>query len=236
MFFNLKGQSNAKQSQRLTTPSLTKIGIDKAIYSNGFKKALSEIKHGNSFLLNLTFPSPIELNGDLEDVFFHAKSPYKLLWKDRFTCFSPECFIRIQNDHIYTYPMKGTISADLPNEREILMHNQKEIREHNTIVDLMRNDLSRIAKQVTVTQFRYIEKITTNQGELLQSSSEIRGRLPSCWHKNLGTMLFDLLPAGSVSGAPKDKTTAIIRQAELGERGYYCGFLGFLREKISTVV
>ena len=122
--------------------------------------------------------------------------------------------------------MKGTIDASIPNASERLRENQKEQLEHNTIVDLIRNDLSQIAKNVQVKQFRYVETISTTQGKLLQTSSEIRGTLPPNWKENGGDLLLKLLPAGSITGAPKLKTTALIKEVEQRPRGYYTGVFG----------
>ncbi|HUN04525.1 MAG TPA: chorismate-binding protein, partial [Niabella sp.] len=63
-------------------------------------------------------------------------------------------------------------------------------------------------------------------GEILQTSSEISGKLPANWQYNLGEILLKLLPAGSVSGAPKQRTVEIIRNTEAMTRGYYCGVFG----------
>ena len=68
--------------------------------------------------------------------------------------------------------------------------------------------------RVQVKRFRYVEKIHTSQGEILQTSSEISGQLPDGWQNELGTLLFKLLPAGTISGAPKAATQKLIRQAE----------------------
>jgi para-aminobenzoate synthetase component 1 len=122
--------------------------------------------------------------------------------------------------------MKGTIDASIPNAEEKILLNHKEIAEHNTMIDLIRNDLSRIAKQVKVTRYRYIEKIIANNIELLQVSSAISGVLPENYKSNLGNILFSLLPAGSISGAPKEKTIEIIKEAEQIPRGYYTGVCG----------
>lgn len=227
IFFDIKGQTNALNFPEEAPPQLLeKKGIPFEEYRPAFEKVHREINHGNSFLLNLTFPSKIRLKGSLKTVFLHAKAPYKMYWENRFTCFSPECFVRIEDDFIFTYPMKGTIDATLPNAKEKLLSNTKEEREHHTIVDLMRNDLSQIAREVSVTKFRFLEKVSTNEGPLYQTSSEIRGKLPNDWRSSLGEMLFQLLPAGSVSGAPKDKTTSIIRAAEKDKRGFYTGIFG----------
>ena len=67
----------------------------------------------------------------------------------------------------------------------------------------------------------------TNRGDILQTSSEIQGVLPADFYPQLGTLLFRLLPAGSITGAPKKKTTEIIQQAETYERGFYTGIMGY---------
>ena len=79
---------------------------------------------------------------------------------------------------------------------------------------------------MSVTRFRYIEELRTSTKNLLQVSSEITGELPPDYRSNLGTILVKLLPAGSVSGAPKARTLEIIREAEGKERGYYTGVFG----------
>jgi para-aminobenzoate synthetase component 1 len=122
--------------------------------------------------------------------------------------------------------MKGTIDAGIPNATEKILNDQKELAEHVTIVDLIRNDLSSVTKNVEVTRFRYIDELITNDKKLLQVSSEIMGDVPEHFHSKLGDILVNLLPAGSVSGAPKQKTLEIIRRAEVEKRGYYTGVLG----------
>jgi para-aminobenzoate synthetase component 1 len=122
--------------------------------------------------------------------------------------------------------MKGTINSAIPNAEELLLSNKKELYEHNTIVDLIRNDLSLIAKKVKVNTFRYIEKIKKGNQELLQTSTEIQGELPKNWKDNFANLLLKTLPAGSISGAPKKKTLAIIESVELMPRGFYTGIFG----------
>jgi len=122
--------------------------------------------------------------------------------------------------------MKGTMDATLPDAENQLLNNEKELAEHYTIVDLIRNDLSMVSKNVKVERFRYIEHIKTNRNELLQMSSEISGELPLNYYETLGDLIFKLLPAGSISGAPKKKTVEIIRQAEQYDRGFYTGIFG----------
>ena len=143
-----------------------------------------------------------------------------------FVCFSPETFVRIKGGRIYSYPMKGTLDASLPNAEKLLMEDQKEAAEHATIVDLIRNDLSRVAEDVRVDKYRYIDVLHTNKGDILQTSSEISGRLPEDYPHHLGKILDAQLPAGSITGAPKDKTMQIIQEAEGYDRGFYTGIMG----------
>ena len=143
-----------------------------------------------------------------------------------FVCFSPETFVRIKGGRIYSYPMKGTLDASLPNAEKQLMEDQKEAAEHATIVDLIRNDLSRVAEDVRVDKYRYIDVLHTNKGDILQTSSEISGRLPEDYPHHLGEILDVQLPAGSITGAPKDKTMQIIQEAEGYDRGFYTGIMG----------
>ena len=103
--------------------------------------------------------------------------------------------------------MKGTINASLPDAENQLLTNEKEQREHYTIVDLMRNDLSMVAEHIQVKKFRYIDRIKTQKGEILQTSSEICGKLNENWQNKIGDILAKLLPAGSISGAPKENHT-----------------------------
>ena len=123
--------------------------------------------------------------------------------------------------------MKGTIDATLPDARRRILDDPKETAEHATIVDLIRNDLSIVATEVTVTRYRYIDELLTHKGALLQVSSEIRGRLVRNWQAEIGDLLFCLLPAGSITGAPKKKTMEIIAEAETYERGFYTGVMGY---------
>ena len=143
-----------------------------------------------------------------------------------FVCFSPETFVRIKGGRIYSYPMKGTLDASLPNAEKLLMEDRKEAAEHATIVDLIRNDLSRVAEDVRVDKYRYIDVLHTNKGNILQTSSEISGRLPEDYPHHLGEILDAQLPAGSITGAPKDKTMQIIQEAEGYDRGFYTGIMG----------
>ncbi|MFR7708176.1 MAG: aminodeoxychorismate synthase component I [Alistipes inops] len=191
---------------------------------------------GDSFLANLTVRTPVVSGLSLEEIFMRAEAPYLLYVPGRFVCFSPERFVRIAGGRIATNPMKGTINASVPDARQTILNDPKETAEHNTVVDLLRNDLSIHADRVHVERFRYIDRIATRRGDILQVSSEIAGRLPAGYEARMGDILFDMLPAGSVSGAPKSSTLRIIREAEGEPRGYYTGVFGFDGQTLDSAV
>lgn len=200
-------------------------------YARKFGYVADHIRRGNSFLTNLTQPSRVVTDFTLEQLYETAVAPYKVWMRDRFVCFSPECFVKITDGSIHTFPMKGTVDASIPDAAERLLQSEKEKAEHATIVDLLRNDLSMIASGVEVVRYRYIDRIRTHRGELLQMSSEIRGSLSSDYRSKLGDIVFSLLPAGSISGAPKPRTLAIIQEAEGYDRGFYTGICGYFDGK-----
>ena len=196
-------------------------------YHRAFRQVIEQIHYGNSFLLNLTQPTLVKCNYSLEEIFTLSQAPFRLYLDKHLVVFSPERFIKIRGRTISSNPMKGTIDAGIPGAYSQLASDPKEDAEHNTIVDLIRNDLSTVASLVRVKRFKYIEKLKTHQGELLQMSSEITGKLPADFRKSLGDILFRLLPAGSICGAPKKKTVEIIREVEDYERGFYTGVFGY---------
>lgn len=200
--------------------------VDFAEYCKKFNIIQDEIKAGNTYLLNLTQPTNIKTQLSLKEIYDSASAKYKLRFEDQFVCFSPEKFISIEDNVIRTFPMKGTIDASFLNARELILADEKEMAEHVMVVDLLRNDISMVASNVRVERFRYIETVGAGERDLLQVSSEIRGDLDISWHGNIGTILKTLLPAGSISGAPKRKTVEIINKTEEYERGYFTGIFG----------
>lgn len=227
ILFSINGISNYHQQQiedRAIRFQKSPISLD--AYNNGFKIVKEHLKKGNSYLCNYTCQTAIDTNLSLKDIFYKSKAPYKLYFNDEFVVFSPEIFVKIIDGRIFSYPMKGTIDADIENAAQLIMANKKEAAEHATIVDLIRNDLSRVATNVKVDKYRYIDKIETNQKNLLQVSSEISGDLPDNYKNNIGNIIYELLPAGSISGAPKQKTLEIIEEAENYNRGFYTGIMG----------
>ena len=197
------------------------------IYRKGFDFVQENLRQGNSYLTNYTVKSEIAINLTLKEIFYHSKAKYKVWYNDEFVFFSPETFVEIIDDQIYTYPMKGTIEASIENAVEILKNDVKEKAEHFTVVDLLRNDLSMVADDVQVDEFQRIDFIKTQQKDLYAMSSKISGKLKPEFQNKIGTVMKTLLPAGSILGAPKPKTLEIIAEAENYDRGFYTGVCGW---------
>jgi para-aminobenzoate synthetase component 1 len=227
--YDIHGFTNAPGTSFLRSPVLPmqKWPLPLTMYEAKFDIVFKSLGYGDSYLTNLTMKTAIDPGVSMQEIFFQSKAAYKLLYKDQFLVFSPETFVQVRDGKIFSYPMKGTIDATIPGAAEKILKDQKELAEHVTIVDLIRNDLSQVASHVHVSRFRYLEELRTNHKNLLQVSSEITGDLPDDHASRLGELLVKLLPAGSVSGAPKTKTLEIIRDAEQEKRGYYTGVFGY---------
>ncbi len=228
LLYQINGFGNAKEYPVLQKEILLKkhpISYDS--YLKKFQEATNHLSYGNSFLINLTQPTPITCNLTIEEIFYHSKARYKLYVPDTFVVFSPEIFIQIADGVISSYPMKGTIDAAEPCAAETILMDPKELAEHATIVDLIRNDLSRVSNHVWVERFRYIDEINTHEKKLLQISSKICGHLDKNYSHVIGNIICAMLPAGSVTGAPKPKTIDIIKNIEDYDRGFYTGVFGY---------
>lgn len=229
VLFSIRGEGTEEQSGE-TLPRdfvFSKSPESFETYQKRFSIIRDGLLRGDSFLTNLTVQTPLKTNLSLYQIYAHSSAIYKLLLPNRFVCFSPERFVKIENGYISSNPMKGTIDASVPNAEQMILDDYKEKAEHFTIVDLIRNDLSRVATHVHVERFRYIDRLRTSEGELLQVSSEIVGALPDDYQSKIGTILLNLLPAGSISGAPKEATCRLIKQAEQKDRGFYSGVFGY---------
>ena len=136
---------------------------------------------------------------------------------------SPELFISREGDTLKAMPMKGTASA-LSEVASALSDDPKNQAENVMIVDLLRNDLSRISLPGTVTVPNLFE--VARHGDVLQMTSTVQGQAKP------DTALLDILhavfPCGSVTGAPKKRSMQIIQELEPEDRGYYCGALGWI--------
>ena len=197
------------------------------LYRKGFEIVQKNLKKGNSYLANYTCKTEVKIDLTLEEIYNLSVAKYKVLYKDQFVSFSPETFIEINGNKISTHPMKGTVDAEMPDAMKKLRNDPKEKAEHYTVVDLLRNDLSQVADEVKVDEFQRIDLIKTAQKDLYAMSSEISGQLKPEFEGKIGSILREILPAGSILGAPKQKTLEIILEAENYERGFYTGVCGY---------
>jgi len=218
------------ESTEHKTP-LKKHPLNFETYRNKLETVQEYIRRGETYMLNLTQPTPIECTETLAGIYRKANAPFKFRFKDKFVCFSPEKFIEIINDKIYTYPMKGTIDASLPDAEKTILSDEKEMAEHLMVVDLLRNDLGIVATNIRVEKFRYIDRIKAGPKVLLQVSSKISGQLEADWNSRIEEILRSLLPAGSISGTPKKRTVEIIKEIEGYDRGYFTGIFGYFDGK-----
>lgn len=178
-----------------------------------------ELGEGYSYLVNYCSQTEIRLVEPLASLYNHSAAPFTVLLEDQFISFSPESFISIANNEIMTTPMKGT-----GYDADALLADAKEQAEHATIVDLLRNDLGRVATGIHLGRYRYLTAIPQADARTLyQTSTEIRGQMPADWPSRIGEWLPHLLPAGSVTGAPKKKTVELIRKYETEPRGFFTG-------------
>lgn len=234
VYFDIPGATHLPPPKKGVPPDLRLVKHPGSFstYRTAFNFVQEAERAGYSYLANLTFSTPISINRSLVDIFREARAPYKLLVPDSFVVFSPESFISVKDNYVTSNPMKGTIDAGLPDAAGRLLRDEKEAAEHITICDLIRNDLNMIADAVRVKRFKYLQKIHTEAKDLLQMSSTIGGRLKPRYINKPGSFLERLLPAGSISGAPKKKTLEIIRAAESHERGFYTGVFGLWKPGI----
>ena len=211
---------------KLNSVFLKKEPISKEKYKIKFDNIQQQIRDGNSYLINLTSKTKIGTDYSLRQLYDISNARFKLYFKDKFICFSPERFVNISDNTICTYPMKGTIDASIPNAKEKILNDKKELAEHTMVVDLLRNDLSIVATDVKVGKFRYCETIDAGDKQLIQVSSKIQGSLENDWHKNIGDIITSILPAGSITGTPKKKTVEIIKIVEGYDRDFFTGIFG----------
>jgi anthranilate/para-aminobenzoate synthase component I len=154
---------------------------------------------------------------------FYAETPACTLLgrsMERFLRYTP------RDRRIWTSPIKGTIAhrGDTAGEAQRLLADPKEHAEHAMVVDLMRNDLSRVSEAGSV-QVRELMAVQPFAG-LSHLVSTIEGRVRE--RMGLGALLHEVFPPGSVTGAPKRSATQIIEELELSARGPYTGAVGFV--------
>ncbi len=210
------------------------LSMDAADYSRRFRAVKEYISAGDIYQLNLTLKGHFRFAGDAVSLYrdLRRKQPVShgaLIQTPDFTVVSasPELFLRTNGTRAETRPMKGTAARGLTldQDREIatwLARDEKSRAENLMIVDLMRNDLGRVAEMgsVCVSDLYTVETYET----LHQMTSGVTARL----HDNvdIGQLLASIFPPGSVTGAPKVRAIEIIRELETEPRGVYTGAVG----------
>lgn len=217
--------------------------ITKEEYFEKINYIKNKIKEGITYEVNFTYPSIVKTNADDFELYNFLlkkqKTPYNTFLKNKYETilsFSPELFFKLKGNKILTKPMKGTAPKGKNTEennkiKEFLYNDIKNRAENVMIVDLLRNDLGKIAKtgSVKVEKLFDIEEHKT----LFQMTSEISAEL------EYGTTLFDIFnaiyPCGSITGAPKKSTMQVISETEKFSREVYCGAIGLIHKDYTEI-
>ena len=212
-------------------------------YNVAIEQIKLEIANGNTYEVNYTFDFDVPFKGDYFKLYEYLlgkqRTPYNTFIQNEYEAvfsFSPELFFEIQNRHIVTKPMKGTVKRVPENDMELVEFLKTDIKnrvENVMIVDLLRNDLGRISKTGTVAVTKLFEVETYPTFYAMTSTIEA-DLLDDIGLLDVFKAVF---PCGSITGAPKISTMSIIDKFERGQRGIYCGAIGFLSpEKITFSV
>ena len=234
--------ANLIRSQQTADIPVSKSKIDftcnvsKEEYCKLVEKTKEYIVDGDIFqaVISRQFSSPYE--GSLINPYRVLRttnpSPYMVYMKiddDEIMSTSPETLVRLENGRLTTFPVAGSRPRGLTEEEDQeleadLLSDEKELSEHNMLVDLGRNDLGRISKfdSVEVTKYMMIHKYSKIMHICSQVEGDIRDDCDAL------SAIESVLPAGTLSGAPKIRACEIIEELESEERGVYGGALGYL--------
>jgi len=203
-------------------------------YENAVRRIREYISRGDTYQVNFTFRLHTHFDDDAWECFCsiaaHHPMPHAAYidaGRYKICSFSPECFFCLDRDRIMAKPMKGTAvrgrfkGEDLE-RRAALETNGKERAENVMIVDMLRNDLGKIAVNGSVDVPRLCE--VESFRSVLQMVSTIEARTNEPLHR----ILSALFPCASVTGAPKVRTCRIIRELESTPRHIYCGTVGWI--------
>lgn len=214
--------------------SVWRSSVSREVYEDAVCRIREYISRGDTYQVNFTFRLHTRFDDDAWDCFCsiagHHPMPHAAYidaGRYKICSFSPECFFRLHRDMITVKPMKGTAARGRFNgedlERRIaLQTNGKERAENVMIVDMLRNDLGRIAVNgsVNVSSLCGVESFRT----VLQMVSTIGARTNEPLHR----IFSALFPCASITGAPKVRTSRIIRELESTPRHIYCGTVGWV--------
>ncbi|MFI3170825.1 MAG: anthranilate synthase component I [Eubacteriales bacterium] len=210
--------------------------FDRDSYSDMVRKAKQYIYEGDIFQVVLSNRLEAEIEGSLLDVYRALRtmnpSPYMFYFSSddvEIAGASPETLVKLENQKLYTFPLAGTkprgetVAEDQKNEFDLL-HDEKEIAEHNMLVDLGRNDIGKISKigSVEVEKYMSVEKFS----HVMHIGSTVTGQIADS--KDALDAIDSILPAGTLSGAPKLRACEIINELENNKRGIYGGAVGYI--------
>lgn len=210
--------------------------FSKEQYCNMVVKAKEYIKEGDIFQVVLSNKIEAEIEGSILDAYRVLRStnpsPYMFYFYSNdieISGASPETLVKLENNKLYTFPLAGTRKRgkdeeeDLELEKELLA-DEKELAEHNMLVDLGRNDIGKISEinSVKVDKYMSIEKFS----HVMHIGSTVSGTLRS--YKDALDAIDSILPAGTLSGAPKLRACEIINELEGNKRGIYGGAIGYI--------
>lgn len=205
-------------------------------YCNMVEKAKQYIREGDIFQVVLSDPMKAEAEGSLFDTYRVLRaanpSPYMFYFSSddiELSGASPETLAKLDNDKLSTFPLAGTRPrGKTPDEdkalEEDLLQDEKELAEHNMLVDLGRNDIGKISRIGTVKVEKYME--IERFSHVMHIGSTVTGTIRE--DKDAVDAVDAILPAGTLSGAPKFRACQIIDQLENNKRGVYGGAIGYL--------
>ncbi len=203
--------------------------IDEKTFCENIDSIHSEIRKGETYQVNYTFNITGKTYGSTIGLYKRLRQRQRCRYGalicsegNRILSFSPELFLSKTGTNILTKPMKGTMSSRESSAQD-LKNDKKNRAENVMIVDLLRNDLSRISKigSVKTTQLFEVE----NVGDILQMTSSVTSEISP--PVTITDLLRATFPCGSITGAPKKSTMGIISKLERSGRGIYCGSLGW---------
>lgn len=213
------------------------ISILKEKYFQSINQIKHHLKDGDVYQINKTYPLNFELQGKPFELYSQLSwkiSPrrgfYLNTGNHQFLSFSPEEFIKVKNNKISTFPMKGTRPEgknefERKQNIEALSNSKKDKAEHLMIVDLLRNDLGKICEFGSVkTKSLYgIQTYETVHHMVTEVYGELKKDSSFC------KTIKALFPGGSITGAPKEKAMTIIDNLENYSRGIYTGSMGYIK-------
>ena len=230
----INGKSH--KSEPLKLKSEIKPLFTKVEYCSMVEKAKKYIYDGDIFQVVLSNRLEAEAEGSLFDTYRILRtenpSPYMFYFSSddvEIAGASPETLVRLDNGVLHTYPLAGTRPRGKSENEDLalkydLLSDEKELAEHNMLVDLGRNDIGRISKIGTVEVDKYME--VQYFSKVMHIGSSVKGELAD--DKDALDAVDSILPAGTLSGAPKLRACEIINELENNKRGIYGGAIGYL--------